>query len=243
MPSSSRSLTASSARLRTIRPSPSLKATRSEPGAILSLSQQAERQLDPTLIIDMEFGWFPEHGKSVAPSESRTSTDWECGHEWRRADAGPWVGRHSGGEHLRGKRVRTPGRRWPSGRRCTGWASGSAFTRGWLPGARPTSCFPDTTWPSLLTAASGTAAKHGPKVFRGPNAERWTDKIETNRARDRRNTEAAEAAGWTVLRVWECEVKASPAAAALMVAERCPAPTRVTGQEQAADRASHSEHP
>ncbi|WP_308437798.1 MULTISPECIES: very short patch repair endonuclease [Streptomyces] len=85
--------------------------------------------------------------------------------------------------------------------------------------------------------------KHGPKVFRGPNAERWTDKIETNRARDRRNTEAAEAAGWTVLRVWECEVKASPAAAALMVAERCPAPTRVTGQEQAADRASHSEHP
>ncbi len=61
------------------------------------LRQQAERQLDPTLIIDMEFGWFPEHGKSVAPSESRTSTDWECGHEWRRADAGPWVGRHSGG--------------------------------------------------------------------------------------------------------------------------------------------------
>ncbi|MFI8204858.1 very short patch repair endonuclease [Streptomyces sp. NPDC085937] len=70
---------------------------------------------------------------------------------------------------------------------------------------------------------------HGPKVCRGPNAERWTDKIETNKARDRRNTEAAEAAGWTVLRIWECEVKASPAEAAIKVAERCSALGRVTG--------------
>lgn len=34
------------------------------------LRQQAERQLDPTLIINTKFGWFPEHGKSVAPSLS-----------------------------------------------------------------------------------------------------------------------------------------------------------------------------
>ncbi|WP_245641208.1 very short patch repair endonuclease [Streptomyces megasporus] len=36
---------------------------------------------------------------------------------------------------------------------------------------------------------------HGAKVFREPNAGILTDKIETNKAKDRRNTEAAEAVG------------------------------------------------
>ncbi len=47
----------------------------------------------------------------------------------------------------------------------------------------------------------------------------------------------------TVLRIWECEVKTSPAEAALKVAERCSDPIRVTGQGQVPDRASHSERP
>jgi DNA mismatch endonuclease (patch repair protein) len=42
----------------------------------------------------------------------------------------------------------------------------------------------------------------------------WSRKIQTNRARDRRNDAAAEAAGWRVLRIWECEVRRDPAAAA-----------------------------
>lgn len=62
---------------------------------------------------------------------------------------------------------------------------------------------------------------HGAAVFRGPNAARWAEKIETNRARDRRNTEAAEAVGWTVVRVWECEVRASTEEAAFKVAVAC----------------------
>ncbi|MGW0841408.1 very short patch repair endonuclease [Streptomyces sp. NPDC002787] len=62
---------------------------------------------------------------------------------------------------------------------------------------------------------------HGPKAFRGPNAERWTDKIEANRARDRRNTEAAEASGWKVVRIWECEVRTAVEEAALKVAAEC----------------------
>lgn len=84
---------------------------------------------------------------------------------------------------------------------------------------------------------------HGAKAFRGPNADRWTDKIATNKDRDRRNTEAAEAAGWTVLRSWECEVKTDVAQAALRVAERCSALDHVTVQGQVPDRVSRSKRP
>ncbi|MFJ4686313.1 hypothetical protein [Streptomyces sp. NPDC088789] len=34
------------------------------------LRQQAEGQFDTALIVDMKFGWFPEHEESVAPSLS-----------------------------------------------------------------------------------------------------------------------------------------------------------------------------
>lgn len=35
----------------------------------------------------------------------------------------------------------------------------------------------------------------------------WRTKIENNRARDRRNIAQLEAGGWTVLSVWQCELK------------------------------------
>lgn len=35
----------------------------------------------------------------------------------------------------------------------------------------------------------------------------WNAKIATNRARDARNTEALRLQGWTVLELWECEVR------------------------------------
>nr|WP_202523316.1 very short patch repair endonuclease [Kitasatospora sp. SID7827] len=62
---------------------------------------------------------------------------------------------------------------------------------------------------------------HGPSDFRGPNAERWADKLEANRARDLRNTVAAEAAGWVVVRVWECEIRQDVEAAARKIAAAC----------------------
>lgn len=37
------------------------------------------------------------------------------------------------------------------------------------------------------------------------NAEWWITKLEANRARDARATEALEDAGWTVIRIWEHE--------------------------------------
>ncbi|MGW6742525.1 very short patch repair endonuclease [Streptomyces sp. NPDC055025] len=62
---------------------------------------------------------------------------------------------------------------------------------------------------------------HGASEFRGPNAARWSDKIEANRARDRRNSQASEAVGWTVIRVWECEVRSDAERAALRIAAAC----------------------
>ncbi|MCN9244488.1 very short patch repair endonuclease [Streptomyces sp. RY43-2] len=62
---------------------------------------------------------------------------------------------------------------------------------------------------------------HGAVRVQGPNAKRWADKIEANRRRDRRNTQASEAAGWTVIRVWECEVRSDAEQAALRIAEAC----------------------
>jgi DNA mismatch endonuclease (patch repair protein) len=36
----------------------------------------------------------------------------------------------------------------------------------------------------------------------------WRPKIEANRARDKRKRSELEALGWTVIEVWECELKA-----------------------------------
>ncbi len=58
---------------------------------------------------------------------------------------------------------------------------------------------------------------HGPKKFHGPNAQRWTEKLATNQARDVAANAAVIQAGWRVLRIWECEIKTSPATAAQTV--------------------------
>lgn len=60
---------------------------------------------------------------------------------------------------------------------------------------------------------------HGTRHFRGPNASRWEAKITANMERDARNTEAATDAGWTVVRIWECEVRADAGRAAQRIAD------------------------
>lgn len=49
----------------------------------------------------------------------------------------------------------------------------------------------------------------GCKYFRLPksNVEFWTEKIERNVARDAHNETELKALGWSVIRVWECEIK------------------------------------
>lgn len=59
--------------------------------------------------------------------------------------------------------------------------------------------------------------QHSPQQFRGPNAELWQEKLDTNRRRDERNNRAVEQAGWRVLRIWECKVRRDVQAAARTV--------------------------
>ncbi|MEK6438957.1 very short patch repair endonuclease [Pseudonocardia sp. T1-2H] len=62
---------------------------------------------------------------------------------------------------------------------------------------------------------------HGRKTpFTGPNADLWEQKMHRNRERDARSTALAEERGWTVLRLWECTVRADPSLAATAVLEQ-----------------------
>jgi DNA mismatch endonuclease, patch repair protein len=50
--------------------------------------------------------------------------------------------------------------------------------------------------------------QHGRKTpWTGPNAELWADKMRRNHERDLRSTRLAQDQGWTVVRVWECQVR------------------------------------
>ncbi|WP_460968729.1 very short patch repair endonuclease [Pedococcus soli] len=51
------------------------------------------------------------------------------------------------------------------------------------------------------------------------NTTWWLTKIEANRRRDRATDEALTALGWSVLRIWEHEIRASPAGAAQRVSD------------------------
>ena len=48
-----------------------------------------------------------------------------------------------------------------------------------------------------------------PKCYREPktNADFWKNKIENNVKRDRKVTNELKQAGWTVVRLWECQLK------------------------------------
>jgi DNA mismatch endonuclease (patch repair protein) len=55
---------------------------------------------------------------------------------------------------------------------------------------------------------------HGcPQCFQVPKSqvEYWKQKVERNRARDKRVTRELRKAGWRVMRIWECQLKKHPA--------------------------------
>ena len=90
------------------------------------------------------------------------------------------------------------------------WRAGYRFRKDWkdLPG-RPDIVF---TRARLVVFCDGDFW-HGrgweqrkAKLQSGTNASYWVAKIERNMQRDRRNTEALMASGWTVLRFWETEI-------------------------------------
>lgn len=62
---------------------------------------------------------------------------------------------------------------------------------------------------------------HGRKrAWSGPNAALWQEKMRRNVQRDVASSALATGLGWTVVRIWEHEVAASPAAAAGAVLAR-----------------------
>lgn len=85
-------------------------------------------------------------------------------------------------------------------------------------------CTPDLVMPKwrLAVFVDGcywhSCPEHGRKTpFAGPNAALWEEKMRRNKDRDAGATGLAEAAGWRVLRLWECEVVAEPSVAARRV--------------------------
>ena len=59
---------------------------------------------------------------------------------------------------------------------------------------------------------------HGRKTpFTGPNAQLWVTKMARVRERDAIATSTAQQLGWTVLRLWECEIMRDPRWAAQRV--------------------------
>jgi DNA mismatch endonuclease (patch repair protein) len=53
--------------------------------------------------------------------------------------------------------------------------------------------------------------EHGRKTpWTGPNAELWEEKMRRNAERDMRASSLAEAKGFSVVRIWECEIARDP---------------------------------
>lgn len=85
-------------------------------------------------------------------------------------------------------------------------------------------CTPDIVLPGRRIAiwVDGcywhSCPEHGrQKPFNGPNAGMWEAKMRRTRERDAAATELAESLGWTVVRIWEHEVRADPVQAATRV--------------------------
>lgn len=130
----------------------------------------------------------------------------------------PWISTHEG-RHLAGRRkvntepelllrraLHAAGRRFRLHRRLA---------------AR---CTPDIVLPAprIAVFVDGcwwhSCPVHGRKTpFTGPNAALWEAKMTRNRERDEYATATAERLGWTVVRLWECEITANPQAAASRV--------------------------
>lgn len=118
------------------------------------------------------------------------------------------------GAHLRGRRVKdtTPELRL---RRAV-HALGLRYRLGRRIGRyRPDMVFPGSNTVVFVDGCFWHGCpEHGPTSFRGPNAARWAEKLMTNKRRDGQAVEELRAAGWHVVRIWECAVKRDVGSAA-----------------------------
>lgn len=86
----------------------------------------------------------------------------------------------------------------------------AAGVRGWRNHYKPAAGTPDLAWPALQVAVfvdgafwHGHPSRHKP----GRSGAYWDEKIAKNVERDRRVDAELATAGWTVLRVWDFEVR------------------------------------
>lgn len=89
------------------------------------------------------------------------------------------------------------------------WRSGLRYRKNCkVEGTRPDVCFSKRR---LVIFVDGCFWHGCPAHYTAPrnNADFWRAKLKRNQARDRRDDEALKAAGWEVLRFWECEVSRS----------------------------------
>ena len=80
---------------------------------------------------------------------------------------------------------------------------------------QPLSGRPDFVWPKAKVAVFVDGCfwhghDCGKNVTPNTNAKAWREKIEWNRARDRQATLLLRRRGWSVIRVWECELAKNP---------------------------------
>ncbi len=64
------------------------------------------------------------------------------------------------------------------------------------------------------------------------NAEEWSDKISRNKIRDAEVIHQLRAKGWTVVRIWECELKKRPEISVAVVAEALNAAGKAIGADK-----------
>jgi len=74
---------------------------------------------------------------------------------------------------------------------------------------------PDFAWPDLrVTVFVDGCFWHGHECGKNirpkTNAESWRAKIEKNKMRDRKVSRALRREGWSVLRIWECNLRTNP---------------------------------
>ena len=98
-----------------------------------------------------------------------------------------------------------------------------------IAGARPDLCFVGT---KVAVFVDGCFWHGCPEHYSAPahNAGFWKEKLRKNRARDQRDNERLKAAGWNVLRYWECEVRKDAMKIVEVVEERVRGPVRDSGQ-------------
>lgn len=80
---------------------------------------------------------------------------------------------------------------------------------------RPLPGSPDFAWPKEKVAVFVDGCfwhghDCGKNVSPKTNARAWKEKLERNKRRDRRVDRTLRSEGWSVVRVWECELRSSP---------------------------------